>query len=439
MAVAMALRHPLVMENLGEALRSDIVVPNPFYRRVVEFADQFLLERRKLPGDGDWNVWLDSLDAGMVRDGTKEALGRIWGASTDGHDPGFFSEAVIGDLQKVAAQVARARLNEMPQVEPESLTAMAEKVAQVKSGALTGVARLSDIDMWARPGVQDDFMTTGYPTLDKYIGGWGQELWMVFADSKAGKSMLLQNFGSNAAVHGKNVLHLSLELGLRAQMLRYYRQIAQATRGEFFSDLESVHKRLRHWLRVGKGQILVLERPAYSIDPPQLHRLVERAARLLNAPIHMVIVDYLDLLAPTQRSSRGSAYEDLGRLTHETRGVSSAFECTTLTASQAVRRPRNQGRLTMHDMGDSYNKVRGVDGLLSLVQTEEEEEIYQGRLGLVALRDSGGGGREIPLYINRDLSLIQELDHPNTVELMRRLGHLPGANKKPVGGAGVRG
>ncbi|KKL52941.1 hypothetical protein LCGC14_2280470, partial [marine sediment metagenome] len=36
-----------------------------------------------------------------------------------------------------------------------------------------------------------------------------------------------------------------------------------------------------------------------------------------------------------------------------------------------------------------------------------------------------GRGQEIPLYINRELAMIQELDHPNTVQLMQRLGHMP--------------
>ena len=80
--VAFALRDPAVMDQLGPALRNDLVLANPFYRRVVEFADEFLLQRRKLPGDGDWIVWLEGLPEGMLRDGTKEALGRLWAVDT---------------------------------------------------------------------------------------------------------------------------------------------------------------------------------------------------------------------------------------------------------------------------------------------------------------------------------------------------------------------
>ncbi len=435
LVVAMSMRHPSVMDELGEALRSDLVVANPFLRRVATFADDFLLKKRKLPGDGDWSVWLESLDAGMVRDGSREALGRLFGIDTSGYDPAFFAEHAVADLQRVAAQVARSRLNEMAELEPEALLALADRVAGVRSGALQGLARLSDVDIWAAPQREEARVATGYHGLDQLIGGWGQELAMIFADSGVGKSLWLQNAAANAAVRGKNVLHVTLELGIRPQIQRYYRQIAQANRAEFAHDSAEVKRRLRHWFRLAKGAVYLLEFPAHSLTPDDLKRTVERASRLMdNGRIDVLVLDYLDLLAAT-KSGKDGAYADLGRATHEVRALCPAFDMAVLTASQAVRRPEKAGRLTVRDMGDSYQKVRGVDILLSLVQTPEEEEVFQGRLGVLKVRDSGGRGQEIPLYINRDLAMIQELANPNTIELMTRLGHLP---KQGGGFVGVK-
>lgn len=423
--VGFALRNPVVMDQLGDALRSDIVVANPFYRRCAEFADEFMLQRGKLPGAGDWETWLGTLPDGMMRDGTKEALGRLLAVDVNGYDPDFFATTIVGDLQQAAAQVARARLNEMPTLDPDTFTTLAEKVASVRSASLTGLARLSDIDIWAQPVREEEYVGTGFPTLDRLIGGWGKELWILFADSGVGKSILLQNFAANAAVRGKNVLHITLELGLRPQIHRYYRQIAEATRADFNTNPDDVKRRLRHWFRLAQGQVVLLEYPPYTLDATQLKRVVHRAGRVMGGRVDVLVVDYLDLMAPTKRSSKGGSYEDLGRLTHEYRGVCLAEDMTGLTASQAVRKPEKAGRLTMRDMGDSYNKVRGADGLLSLNQTPEEEEVYQGRLGLLKVRDSGGRGQEIALYINRELALIQELSHPNTIQLMQRLNHMP--------------
>lgn len=432
--IACALRHPTVMDQLGDALRSDIVIANTFQRRIAEFADTFLVQRRKLPSDGDWEAWLVGLAEGNEREGIKENLGRLLSIDVSSFDPGFFAEQVIGDLQATAADVARSRLNSAPVVTPQLIAELAEKVASVRSGSLQGLARLRDIDVWAQPVREDELIKTGFSTLDRLIGGWGKELWIAFADSNVGKSMLLQNFASNMAVRGKNVLHVSLELGIRPQIHRYYRQLTEMSREEFNEDQERLKKRLRHWFRLAKGSIYLLEFPALTLDPETLHRTIERVMRATGVQIDALVLDYLDLMAPSKRSSRG-AYEDLGRLTHEVRGLCPSFDMSVLTVSQAVRRPEKAGRLSLRDMGDSYGKVRGADGLLSLVQTEEEEEAYQGRLGILKTRDSGGRGQEIPLYINRELSIIQELDHPNTVRLMKQLGQLP----KPAANVALRG
>lgn len=48
--VAMAIQHEQVMERLGPALRDDLVLANPFLRRLSEFASDFFEQRSKLPG-----------------------------------------------------------------------------------------------------------------------------------------------------------------------------------------------------------------------------------------------------------------------------------------------------------------------------------------------------------------------------------------------------
>ena len=432
--VAMAVRNPVVMDGLGEALRSDLVLSNPYYRRIVEFADDFMTLRRQLPGGGDWTTWIDSLTEGPIRDGTREALGRLFATDVSGHQPEFFAEQAIVHLRKAAAHVAVARMNEMrATIEPEVFVALSKKLEAVESGGLRGLARLKDVDTWANPVREGEYTPTGYPTLDRLIGGWGKELWMVFADTGVGKSMLLQNFASAMAVRGKRVLHVTLELGIRPQIHRYYRQIAMASRSEFSSDIAEVKRRLIHAFRLAKGEVWLIEYPAYGLDHEQLRRVIEKANRSIGQ-IDVLILDYLDLLTVAKgQRGKGGAYEDLGRLTHETRDMCRAYDITVLTATQSVRRPESAGRLTVRDMGDSYKKVQGADGLLSLVQTDEEEEAYQGRLGVLKVRDSGGRGTEIGLYINRELSVIAELEHANTKELMRRLEHLPEqlAQKKP--------
>ncbi len=420
--VAMSIRERVVLDDLGEALRNDLVLSNPFHRRIIEFADDFLLQRRKLPAVGDWDLWLESLDAGMTQDGTREVLQRLMAQDLTTYTPDFFAEQALEHLQRGAVQVAKARLMELGDVPVEAFMKLADQVGKVRAGGVKGLARLDDLGTWGKPMREDALTPTGFPTLDKYIGGWGKELWILFADSGIGKSMFLQNSLANVARAGKRCLHVTLELGLRPQIHRYYRQLAQATPAEFMTSNDAVNKRLKHWFRLAQGEIILLEYPAYSLDPDGLKRLIERISRTVGE-IDMLALDYLDLLTLPTTNRSGRAYEDLGRITHEIRGLCGAFDIGVLTASQAVRRPERAGRLCIRDMGDSYKKVQGTDGLLGLAQTPEEEEVFQGRLSVIKVRDSGGRGQEIPLYINRELALIQELSHPNTVALMKQLGH----------------
>jgi KaiC/GvpD/RAD55 family RecA-like ATPase len=420
-----AIHDRTVMDTLGEALRSDLVLANPHQRRLAEFADEFLAKHDALPGRGDWDIFLESLSAGVIQDGTREALGRLWATAVPQADPSYFSQEVLETLRQTAATVARMRLNEMPVVTPEALASMAERVTGIKGGAVEGLAHLSSVDAWLHAPREDEWLPTGYPALDRAIGGWGKELWILFADAKAGKSMLLQNFATHAARRGACVLHVTLELGLRSQIHRYYRQLAESPRAAFAKEPDAVRHRLQHWFRLAKGDVYLLEYAAYELDVPTLQRTIARVGRLVGRPVSVLVLDYLDLLSSRSGSDGRNLADDLGRLTHSVRALCPALDLTVLTASQAVRRPEKAGRLTVRDMGDSYGKVRGADGLLSLNQTPEEAEMFQGRMGLLLARDAPAQGMEIPLYINRDMALIAPLDHPSTQKLMQKLGHLP--------------
>ena len=426
----MAVRERVVLDQLGEALRSELCIANPIHREIIAFADEFLLQHRKLPAMGDWELWLDSLKAGMQRDSARETLGRLLAIDLDSYTPEYFAAEALAQLQHAATQVAKARINEIGDIPLETFIKLAEQLEHIRVGSIQGLARLNDVELWAHLGArEDELISTGLCHLDESIGGWGKELWIVFADSGIGKSMFLQNCGAHIMRQGKRVLHITLELGLRSQIHRYYRQLAQAARAEFRTNLQQVKTHLHHWFKFAQGELLLLEYPAYSISPDELKRTIERVARTIG-DIDVLILDYLDLLTLPRHVSARRAYEDLGRITHEVRGLCPTFDLTVLTASQAVRRPEKKGKLTIRDMGDSYNKVRGADGLLSLCQLPDEKEMHQGRVGILKSRDSGGSG-EFCVYINPELAIIADpKNNPNIEALMTKLGH---TTKPPQG------
>lgn len=427
-----ALREESIMIQIGEALRSDLVTPNSLYRGIIEFADDFSRERRKLPQAGDWQLWLSSLPENR-RVGSTEALGRLQSQTFEEFDPEFFAEQVLSALKETATRTALARLNSVGEITPEALRIMTDRVEAITAGSIIGLADLSDLDLWAHPPLAKDLIPTGIAKLDQIIGGWGKELWMIFADSGVGKSIWLQNCGASALQKGKRVVHITLELGLQPLIHRYYRQIARITKAEFIQNPQAVRGKLDHWFRYASGELFLLEFPAYAMDPYSLQKVLSRIERT-KGPLDMIILDYIDLLIPPPGLRLKNDYEAQGKITHMVRSYCPAFDAAVLTATQAIRKPEKKNRLSLRDVGDSYGKVRGSDGFLSLLQNEEELQHNMGRLGVLKSRESGGHS-EFPLYVNKEMALIADLDHPNTKQLMSRLGQtLPTPKEKESDG-----
>lgn len=414
------IKMPTVTLALGQALTRDLVTANPYYRQIANFVVAFYSERRVLPKSGDWQIWLDGLSEGM-RPGVSEALGRIMRTNLDMYTPEFLADQSIEELRSIAARNAAARLSAAPNITPDLLRELAEDVSSITPVRLEGLAALADVEYWAADEISEDPIPTGLPELDRLIDGWRQEMVFVFADSGVGKSIILSNFGVAAARAGARVLHVTLELYTRPTLHRYYRLITEMNRNAFRSEKQVVIDKTKQFLRYAQGSIHVIYQPAHSLSPSELRGLVGRFADM-NDGVDMVIIDYMDLMSADPEDRRMSTYEQLGRNTHKCRAIGGEFEAVTLSASQAVRRAAGAQRLRTSDMGDSYEKVRGADIVLGLVQTDEEAEYFQGRLQGLKFRDAPGRGIEIPLFIYRDYMLMASLDHPNSQRIIRELG-----------------
>lgn len=134
--VGFALHDRSVMDQLGEALKSDLVVANPFYRQIASFGAEFTTERGKLPLSGDWELWISSLAEGQ-RDGARESLGRLLAQDVTEYDPEYFGERVLEELRQVASRTALARLNSLTGdgVTPEAFRTVLERIEAITCGS----------------------------------------------------------------------------------------------------------------------------------------------------------------------------------------------------------------------------------------------------------------------------------------------------------------
>jgi hypothetical protein len=422
--IAAAIRYPAVAVTLGPALSNDLINTNPFTRLIVGFVVTFYRQHRSIPQTGDFEIWMSGLPAPQAA-GVREALQRLWAIDLRSYTPEYLANETIGVLRNVAAQNAVARLNQAGKhVTPDALRQITDQLKAIEPVSLLGLADVRDVQRWVLPEPTQRMIPTGIDGLDRMIGGWQKELVFVLADSGIGKTIFLINIGQYAMLMGHRVLHITYELSDRRTIQRIYRRATESDLGTLRDRPELVVEGMRQFLRYNRGTYHVLYRPAYSMTTEDLRATVGQYVEQYGS-VDMIVLDMLDLMKPSPDQARLSVYDRLGQMTHETRNLTFEFDCDLISATQAIRRASGATRITQADMGDSYNKVRGAGIIIGLVQTEEELRQHQGRACLVKVRDTGGTGREVPLYINRDLMLISDLDHPNTRAVMARLGHAP--------------
>ena len=432
-ALLASLVHEEVAFALGPALASELVVRNPYHRRIAEYALQFLERHGSLPRIGDFEMWFDEL-AERDAEAMREAHGALRRLKIDRYTPAAIVEHGAGVLQNAASVAAVGRLAQVDeeQLAPDVLMKLAEEVDAIRPVSIDGIMDLSRYDTYGRDvGGEARGWPSGVRQLDRITRGFrAGDLVFVLADSGVGKSTALFNFGTAAAGHGARVLHITLELSGPASAMRYYRRMAEASRQEIRADEGEFLKGLETWWRFAGGEVFVLYQPAYGYTPEDLGRTLKLFAQLYGSP-DVLVLDYLDLLAPSPQKRRASRYEALGYASHSIRDLGVAHECAVLTAAQA-RRPRGEfiENMTMAQMGDSYEKVRAADILLGLVQTDAEREMHQARLQFLKVREGARGG-DVPVLLYRDYMLMIDESHPTAFRVMRDHGLVPGERIGP--------
>lgn len=415
--ISQALKTPTVLSMLRSALISPLVVSNPYHRQVVEWASKFWTEHRSLPRSGDYEFWVGTLTE-PLQSGVRGALSDLLRDTKEDWTPEYIATAVGNVLKQVAARNAVARLETMvPDVSPIIFQEMADAVKAVEPVTLHGLLGLEDTqEILFAAREEESVIKSGIEALDRHIGGWRVgELVFMMADTGMGKTSALVNFGVAAALYGANVLHFTFELSAENTLKRQIRRISEADKHLIRDHPQTVVDKVGHWLRFAKGSLHTLYQPAYSVGEEELEALIEQYIGM-HGQVDLVILDYLDLMRPPP--GQKAEHEALGKLSHSVRNLGPKFSATMMSATQANRTSHRRTHLRLDTMGTAYSKAQAADIILALMQTEEEYAVNQARMGILKARENPGRGVEIPLFVDMDIMLLADLDHPNTQRII---------------------
>lgn len=266
------------------------------------------------------------------------------------------------------------------------------KVLEVQESMSGGLGQFYVRDVSQRTTKRIEYVKDGISTgtkLDDYLKPGGlppKALGCVVAPSGKGKTHILVHLGKSAVLESnKKVLHITLELSEDMVLDRYDAAFSNIPIGRLEEKPKSIRRTVKQ-LGEQYGEFLVVKEfaPA-SLTVPALRAYVRQLERIAFYP-DMIIVDYADLLLPSQIGRDRDAYEEMGLIYQELRKLSYDTNCPVWTASQTNKEALNKEHYDWDKIADSAKKVHVSDLIVCFMQTLGEKKKKMGRIGVAKNR-----------------------------------------------------
>jgi len=219
---------------------------------------------------------------------------------------------------------------------------------------------------------RENIVTTGLEGLDESLkGGVGAgNLAVVLAPTSGGKTSFLCHVGSAAALAGKKVYHVSLEIDVGEVTAKYRCCLMGENQPEGIAALRKFKKRwtaMQKRVKRKQGRIQVRHYGQGELSTAELEAE-------LPEDIDLLIVDYLDYLRPAD-GGFGIGYIDLGRLSVGLRRIGDRRKIPVWTASQINRAAYDKDVADVEDVEASIQKMQSCTQALSLNQQKSEKKV----------------------------------------------------------------
>lgn len=267
-----------------------------------------------------------------------------------------------------------------------------------------------------RPGdVAGDTIPTGFPSVDKVLGGGlrRRDLVVLGGDVGAGKSALALGIALRVAQLGTGVALFSGEMDEERIMER-----ALAVEGRVAVD-ELRHAMTNELTRASLGAAAVrLRGLPFSILPLAAEDLETMAARLDGLrQLGLVIVDYLQLVPPPAGTARTTQDEDMAVTLRRLKAMALERQVSCLVLAQLPRyeASRPDHRPTLDDYGHLGAVKQHADVVLSLYR----EDMYdpgrgvEGATELLVSKNRNGPTGFVDLYFYRRWMRFEDMLDPD--------------------------
>lgn len=257
-------------------------------------------------------------------------------------------------------------------------------------------------------------ITTGLAKLDNALRGGisKDELGIIMAYTKIGKSIISVNFSMGALTDGKNVLHIIMEGSEDAIQASYDACISNVPWDDLDSRKDDVREAWNRFnaIKRGNGRLMVKHYPTEVCSAKTVESYLQQLRLTSNFIPDLIILDYLTLMIPSDpalaRELRISSFPRyIGAIVAEVLSLTQRYGYATWLLHQSYKidegqwdmkddsntKKKGKGRrlLRMSHSSDSSEPMKHAHIVLTLNQDDDEYE--EG-----VMRIHVAGGRNIP-------------------------------------------
>lgn len=263
---------------------------------------------------------------------------------------------------------------------------------------------------------KDNFISTGYRTLDEAFGGGfqkeGKAIYDIGGETNVGKSIFLANIALNIVLQNKNVVIISPEMS----EMRYAKRISGMLTGIAINllgdNIEKYKKDIENFTNKYSSKLIIKEVPTKGVSAKNIYAYLKKLKDKTGVNPSLLCIDGHGLLKPSV--SQNSKHSELQFIVQECRGVSYQIEAPILTVAQLNRSSHKANNPGLDNMAGSWDQLADFDAHVNIWQTDEDREGNIIRFGGKKVRDGAKGG-EGYLTIDYDtLRLSEEGEIPQS-------------------------
>lgn len=394
------------------------------YYEIARRTYRFIGEHKKAPQDHIYDLLSDILEGEDInrREIYEETLRGLFSVQVD-EDFTLKSVKKFLRIQKMKQAVLKAAdiISKEHQIEnvDEQVDVIFTEAVKDQGKLFDGGTRLTDLSKSLK-FLQDrqESFRTGISFLDKRgIGPVRKQLHLFIAQKGAGKSTFLLELGRNSLLDGHKVCHITLEMSEELTTKRYIANLFGITKRKEEISLTKLIKDDDHKLcditvekilakvsfedshieqtLIDKIQAFghrlsgldIKEFPTSQLTIPNLRAYLDLLESTQHFVPDLLLVDYADIMHVDSDNYRIA----LGEIYKELRGIAVERNIAVVTASQSNREGAKAKKVNATHIAEDWSKAATADTILTMSQSEMEQELGLARLYIDKAREDHGG------------------------------------------------